>query len=42
VTEPTGPVRGIGQRLFVSWLIVLIPIAYGTYMTVKSIYPLFG
>ena len=44
MTEPIGPVphRSMGQRLFISWLLVLVPIVYGTYMTIKSVYPLFS
>jgi hypothetical protein len=43
MTEPVGQSRGMmGNRVFFSWLVVMIPIGYGIYMTVKSVSPLFG
>lgn len=38
---PTGGSHFMGGRLTISWLVVLVPILYGVYMTVESIYPLF-
>lgn len=29
-------------RLWISWLVVGIPLAYGLYNTIKSVIPLFG
>ncbi len=42
MTEHTSPPAGQTARLVVSWLIVLTPLAYGVFQTVKSILPLFG
>jgi hypothetical protein len=42
MSEPTAASGTQTARLTVSWLVVGIPIAYGLYMTIKSVLPLFG
>ncbi len=42
MSEPVDPAQHMGRRLLFSWLVVLIPIGYGIFMTAKSISPLFG
>ena len=42
MTEHASPPAGQTARLVVSWLVVLTPLAYGVFQTVKSILPLFG
>jgi hypothetical protein len=42
MSEPTATGGTQTARITVSWLVVGIPIAYGLYMTIKSVLPLFG
>lgn len=42
MSEPSATSGTPVARLVVSWLVVGIPLAYGLYMTIKSVLPLFG
>ena len=42
MTEPAATSGTQTPRLVISWLVVGIPLAYGLYMTIKSVLPLFG
>jgi hypothetical protein len=42
MSEPSAPAGTHTARLVLSWLVVGIPLAYGLFMTIKSVLPLFG
>jgi hypothetical protein len=42
MSDHTTPSGGPTARLVISWLVVGVPLAYGLYMTIKSVLPLFG
>lgn len=39
---PTQPAVFMAVRVLISWALVLTPIVYGIYVTLKSVNPLFG
>jgi hypothetical protein len=39
--EPAEPVWSMAGRVVISWILVLTPIVYGIYETLKSVPPLF-
>lgn len=43
IPDPTlsGPPQFMALRVLIAWLVVMIPIAYGIYMTLTAVPPLF-